>query len=146
MKNDQPKIIVSNRKAFFEFFIEEEFDVGIVLKGAEIKSIRDHRCSLAGSYATIKDNEVWLNKMHIDPFKDSDIDPLRNRKLLLHKNEIRSMKESLDKDGMTLIPLEIFMLRGHAKVRLGLGCGKKKWDKRNALKEREHNREIKSGS
>ncbi len=143
MKNTKISIY-NNRKAYFDYTILDEFIAGIALKGFEIKSIRDYKCSLAGSYAHIENNECFVVGMHIDRYGNQLSDPQRDRKLLLTKKEIRYLKETLDKNqGQTLIPLEVIIERGHAKLILALAAGKKKHDKRNALKEKQMVKEIK---
>lgn len=138
----QDKHITSNRKAAFDYHIVDTFTAGIVLKGCEIKSIRNHQCSLVGSYAVVKNDEVFLIGMHIDQYKEVT-DPIRTRKLLLNKKEIRELKSISDRDGYTIIPLEVIIRNGFAKIVIGVAIGKKQHDKRNSLKSKEAAKDIK---
>jgi len=135
-------VIVRNRKAQFDYFVMEEMQAGIVLNGNEIKSVREHNCSLDGSYATLDNHEAWLIGMHIQPYKKSELNPTRRRKLLLTKQEIRTLKGALEQDGLTAVPLSVFLLNGYAKVQLGIVKGKKQHDKREAIRTRDAEREM----
>lgn len=135
---------IQNRKARFDYFIEEEIECGLVLKGTEIKSIRNGSCNIKDSYAVIKHGEVFLLNTFIATYKEGNIfnhDERRTRKLLLHKSEIKKLKEKIELQGYTLIPLKIYLKDGKAKVLLGLCKGKKTFDKRETLKEKDLKRE-----
>ncbi len=136
--------ITTNRRARYEYFIEDTLEVGIELKGAEVKSLREHKASIAESYAAIEDGQVWLHGMHIAPYQpaaDQDLDPYRRRRLLLHEAQIKRLDRSVRQKGYTLIPLKLyFNERGYAKVELGVCRGKRQYDKREAIKEREFQR------
>lgn len=140
------KIIAKNKKAYFNYQILETYKAGIVLEGPEVKSIKMGQINLADSYATLDQNqEVWLLNCHIPLYKYAqikDYNPYRSRKLLLTKKEIFSLVGKLKIKGLTLLPLEIFLEKGLVKVKLGLSKGKKVYDKRKALKEKEARRKI----
>lgn len=139
--------IAQNRKARHEFTIEDTFEAGIVLRGTEIKSVRDHKVSLAEAYARIERDEAWLIGLHIAPWGTTDVrfnhEPKRMRKLLLHRDEIDELLGKTKAKGLTLVPLEIYINdRGRAKVRLGLARGKQTWDRRREIADREAQRHI----
>ncbi|KAF5033292.1 SsrA-binding protein [anaerobic digester metagenome] len=139
------KTIAENRKAFHDYFILEEFEAGIELKGTEVKSIRAGKVNLKDSYADIVNGECILRAMHISPYEQGNIfnvDPLRDRKLLLHKNEIVKLDIASSQDGATLVPLRLYFKEGKVKVALAIGKGKKNYDKRDSLLEKTHMREI----
>ena len=144
--DDQYTVIATNRKAYHDYFIEEKFEAGIVLQGTEVKSLRDGRVNLQDSYASVREGEVFLHHCHISPYSHGNImnhDPMRVRKLLLHKKEINKVMGKTQLKGLTLIPLRIyFSKRGHAKVELGLAKGKKLHDRRDTIKAREAGREV----
>ena len=136
---------IVNREAKFNYFIEEEIECGIALVGTEIKSIRDGKANLKDSYAIIRNNEVYLLNMHISEYKEGNLfnhDPRRTRKLLLHKNEINKLKKGVQEDGRTLIPLKLYFVKNKAKILLGLCRGKKNFDKRESIKERDLKKEA----
>ena len=138
------KTIAVNRKARHEYFIEETYDAGIALSGTEVKSVRAGKVSLAESFARIEGSEAWLLNMYIAPYEQGNrfnLDPRRPRKLLLHKHEIAELAAQTQQKGLTLIPLNIFLERGYAKVELGIARGKKLYDKRRAIAERDAQRE-----
>ena len=143
---DQGKIVATNRKAYHDYFIEEKFEAGIVLKGTEVKSLRDRRVNLQDSYADVKEGEVFLHHCHISPYSHGNMmnhDPIRTRKLLLHRKEITKLLGKTQQKGLTLIPLRIyFSERGQVKVELGLAKGKKQHDRRESIKAREAGREV----
>lgn len=145
-KDQTQKVVVTNRKAFHDYFIEEKFEAGIVLQGTEVKSLRDGRANLQDSYAAARDGEIFLYNCHISPYSHGNImnhDPTRPRKLLLHKKEINKLMGKTQQKGLTLVPLRIyFSKRGHAKVELGLAKGKKLYDRRESIKAREAGREV----
>jgi SsrA-binding protein len=136
---------ILNREAKFNYFIEDEIECGIALVGTEIKSIRDGKANLKDSYAIIRNNEVYLLNMHINEYKEGNIfnhDETRNRKLLLHKKEIKKIKEALEEKGLTLIPIKLYFKDNLLKVELGVCRGKKDYDKRESIKERDIKREM----
>jgi len=138
-------IIVTNRKALRDYFILETFEAGIELKGSEIKSIRERRANLKESFAKVEKGEIFLYNLHINPYefaRREEIDPTRPRKLLLRKREIHSLAGKVGEKGLALIPLEIYLKKSFAKVKLALAKGKKFYDKREALKTKEARREI----
>lgn len=139
------KIVCQNKKASHEYFIEEVYDAGMVLLGSEVKSLRDGRANLVDSYARIKKGEVYLYNMHISQYPFSHhlaLDPTRTRKLLLNKREIKRLIGKTQERGYSLIPLKVYFSKGWAKVDLALVKGKKKVDKRRAIKERDLKREM----
>ena len=135
-----------NRKAFHDYFIEEEYEAGIVLTGSEIKSIRAGRVNLRGAFVRVDNEEAWLLDAHISPYEQSGThfnhEPTRPRKLLLHRREINRLMGRLDAKGLTLVPLDIHFKGRRAKVKLGLARGKKLFDKRDAVAERDATRQI----
>src|SRR6185295_1094126 len=145
-KDRDEKIVVTNRKAFHEYHIEEKLEAGLVLRGTEVKSLREGRVNLQDSYATVEHGEVILHHCHVSPYSHGNImnhDPLRSRKLLLHRKQINKIQGQTQQKGLTLIPLRIYFTpRGHAKVELALAPGKKQYDRREAIKEREAGREV----
>src|SRR5262245_12992 len=140
------KVVATNRKAFHDYFIEERYEAGIMLQGTEVKSLREGRVNLQDSYASVKGAEVFLHHCHISPYSHGNImnhEPLRTRKLLLHRKEIKKLLGKTQQQGLTLIPLRIyFSKRGFAKVELGLAKGKKQHDRRESIKTREASREV----
>jgi SsrA-binding protein len=138
--------IAVNRKARHDYFIEETLEAGIVLTGSEVKSLRDGRCNLKDSFARVSRGEAFVTNIHISPYDPAHRDnhePTRSRKLLLHRLEIDRLEGKLNQKGLTLVPLRIyFNARGRAKIELGLGRGKKHYDKRQTIKEREAKRET----
>ncbi len=136
---------IHNRKAKFDYEILETYESGIVLTGTEIKSIRNGNANLKDSYAIYKNGEIFLLGMHISPYKEGNQfnhDELRTRKLLLHKKEILKIKNCLELDGDTLVPLKLYFNRNRAKILLGIAKGKKTYDKRESIKKRDIEREI----
>ena len=139
------KVVSTNRKAFHDFLIFDKFIAGIVLTGTEIKSIRKGTINLKDSFAKIEDNEVFLYGMHISPYEQGNIynhKPDRVRKLLLNKREILKIQDKVKKDGVTIIPLELFLTHGFAKIELGLAKGKKLYDKREAITKKTQDRDM----
>jgi SsrA-binding protein len=137
--------VASNRKAYHDYFIEETFEAGMSLQGTEVKSLRLGLANLTDSYAIVKNGEVFLFNANISPYPFGNImnhEPLRTRKLLMHKEEIRKLIGKMTLKGFTLIPLKIYFVRGKAKVLLGLAKGKKAFDKRETIKEKESKREV----
>ena len=139
-------IEIKNKKALFDYFIEDTYEAGIVLTGTEIKSIREGKANLGDSYARIRNNEIFIINMHISHYDNGNIfnhDETRSRKLLLHKKEILKIRDKIEMKGYTLVPVKLYFSKNRAKVLLGIGKGKKVYDKRETIKERDINREIK---
>ena len=139
------KLIASNRAARHEYFITEEIEAGIALMGTEVKSLRDGKVQLAGGYAHVSDGELWLENIHISAYKHGNMynhEPLRKRKLLVHRKELRKLAPKLATKGITLVPLSIYFKGNKVKVSLGVARGKKAYDKRESIKERDIKREM----
>ena len=139
-------IEIKNKKAYFDYTIYEQLEAGISLVGTEIKSVRKGSVDLKDSFITIKNNEAFLLNMYIAKYEEGNIfnhDERRTRKLLLHKNEIKKLKEKVSMEGLTLIPLKLYFKKNHVKVLVGLCKGKKLYDKRASIKERDLKREAK---
>jgi len=144
-KNEQIKTVCENRKARHDYFIHETFETGIELKGTEVKSLRVGKANLRDSYAEVKDGEIFVEHMHISPYEQGNIfnhDPLRRRRLLMHKREILKLFSKTREKGFTLIPLKIYFKNGRAKLELALASGKHTYDKRAALAEKSAQRDI----
>ncbi|PRY82633.1 SsrA-binding protein SmpB [Alkalibacterium olivapovliticus] len=145
MPKGEGKLIAQNRKARYEYAILDTVEAGIVLKGTEIKSIRAGRINLKDGYASVRDGEIWLYNVHISPFEQGNQfnhDPLRPRKLLMKKKQIDSLIGETKQGGITLIPLKVYIKNGFAKVLIGLAKGKKQYDKRETIKRRDQDREL----
>lgn len=145
MSEESRKVVARNRKARHEYDILETFEAGMALRGPEVKSLRDGRASFQDAFASVERGEVWLFNLHISPYEQANranADPLRARKLLLKRGEIRSLIGKVEEKGLTLVPLEIYFVRGYAKVLLALARGRKLHDKREALKRRIQDREA----
>ncbi len=139
------KIICQNRKAYHDYHIEETIEAGLLLLGTEVKSLREGRANLKDSYVIIKGGEAFLLNCHISPYSHGNImnhDPLRTRKLLLHKEQINSLAGKVNMKGYTLIPLKLYFKNSFAKLEIGLAKGKRLFEKRESIKEREARREI----
>jgi len=139
------KVIARNKKALHEYEILDRWEAGLVLAGPEVKSIREGRVSLKEAFARVENGEVWLYGMHVSPYDPAsrwNTDPTRPRKLLLHRSEIRRFIGAVQEKGLTLVPLDLYFRRGHAKVTLALGRGKKLHDKRETLRRRATEREM----
>jgi SsrA-binding protein len=139
------KTVASNRRALHDYEILDRFEAGIVLTGSEVKSLRGGRGSLSEAYGRVQGGEVWLEGMHIPPYEPGEkrgYDPIRRRKLLLHRNEIERLIGKTQERGLTLIPLRVYFSHGLAKVEVGLGRGKRQFEKRQTALEREHRREM----
>jgi len=139
------KVVASNRKAVHDYFVEEKYECGIALSGTEVKSIRLGKVNLKESWAQIRKGEVWVEGMHISPYEQGNIfnrDPMRAKKLLLHKKEIRKLDGLVMRQGYTLVPLEVYLKDGRMKVQLGLCKGKQLHDKRDSMAKRDTDREI----
>jgi SsrA-binding protein len=142
---DHIKIIAENRKARHDYFIEDEYEAGIALKGTEVKSLRQGRANLKDSYAKIKKGELFVHQMHISPYPFAyydNHDPLRIRKLLLHSYEIKRLYGKLNERGYALIPLRLYFREGKVKVLLGLAKGKRQYDKRETMRRRDQKRDM----
>ncbi|MCC5895234.1 MAG: SsrA-binding protein SmpB [Alkalibacterium sp.] len=145
MPKGEGKLIAQNRKARYEYAILDTIEAGIVLKGTEIKSIRAGRINLKDGYASIRDGEIWLYNVHISPFEQGNQfnhDPVRPRKLLMKKKQIDSLIGETKQGGITLIPLKVYIKNGFAKVLIGLAKGKKQYDKRETIKRRDQDRQL----
>jgi SsrA-binding protein len=145
MKEDNLKIICRNRKAYFEYSIDDLFEAGLVLKGTEVKSLRQGKASIDDAYARFRDGEIYLYNAHISPYSHAALDghePERPRKLLLHRYELRRLLGKVQERGYTLIPLKLYFKEEHAKVEIALARGKKKIDKRETIRRREEQREM----
>ena len=145
MSEPERKSVCKNRKARFSYEIEETVEAGLELRGSEVKSLRQGRANLVDGYASIRGGEAWLQKVHISPYEQAGPDnhePTRERKLLLHRREIRRLSRRLRERGYTLIPLEIYFRKGRAKVEIALARGKKLYDKRRATADRETQRQL----
>jgi SsrA-binding protein len=145
MPKGEGKVVAQNKKAYHDYFIEETFEAGIVLQGTEIKSIRAGKVNLKDAYARIQNGEAILFGMHVSPYEQGNRfnhDPLRTRKLLLHKREINKLIGETKEVGYALVPLKLYLKNGFCKVLIGLAKGKKNYDKREALKQKEAKREI----
>ena len=145
MADKKQKISLTNRRAFHDYEILEKFEAGIVLHGTEVKSIRQGKASFKDCYAKVIDEELWLVSMHITPYDHggyANHDPVRNRKLLLHKYELKKLIAKIEEKGLTLVPLRLYFKNGYVKVELGLARGKKVHDKRKDIAARDMNREA----
>ena len=139
------KVIAQNKKAYHDYFVEERIECGIALFGTEVKSIRLGKVNLKESWAQIRKNEVWVEGMHISPYEQGNIynrDPLRDKKLLLHRSEIRKLDSQVMRQGYTLVPLELYLKDGRVKMELGICRGKQVHDKRDTIAKRDSEREI----
>lgn len=137
--------LAENRKARHDYFVEETMEAGIALVGTEVKSIRLGRCNLKESYADIYNGEIFIKGMHISPYEQGNIfnvEPLREKKLLLHKEQIRRFEQLVNREGLTLIPLALYLKEGKVKVAIGLCRGKKNYDKRDSMLEKAHKRDV----
>lgn len=140
------RVIYSNRKARHDYFIEDEYEAGVVLLGTEVKSLRLGKVNLQDAYCEIKGNEIWLINAHISPYEQGGIyfnhDPVRKRKLLLHGREIRKITRKVEQKGYTLIPLSVYLKDRRMKFKIGVAQGKKLYDKRDAIAERDTQRTL----
>ena len=138
------RVLVTNRKALHDYHIEKTFEAGLQLKGSEVKSLRNGKANLKGTFARIEKGELFLYGMHISPyeFARDDYDPTRTRKLLLHKAQIRQLAQKSEQQGYTLVPLKVYFSRGYAKMEIAIARGKKHYDKRSAIKEKQAKRDI----
>ena len=144
-KEKGSRLIANNKKAYHDYFIEETYEAGIALHGTEVKSLRMGKCSIKESFVRIENEEVYIYGMHISPYEKGNIfnrDPLRVKKLLLHKSEIRKMKGKIAEKGYTLVPLKVYFNRSLVKVEIGLAKGKKLYDKRQDIAKKDLRRET----
>jgi len=144
-KKEPLKLIANNKKAYHDYFIEEEYEAGLVLCGTEVKSLRQGKCSIKEAYVQISDGEAFITGMNISPYDHGNIfnqDPLRVRKLLLHKAEIRKLVGKSSEVGYTIMPLQVYFKDGYAKIQIGLARGKKLYDKRHDIAKRDVKREV----
>jgi len=143
--NPEHQSIAKNRRARYDYSILDTYEAGLVLTGSEVKSLRDGKANLSDAYGIVRDGEIFLLNLHISPYERASYnnhEPTRTRKLLLHKREIRRLIGAVERQGLTLVPLELYFKRGVAKVAMALGKGKKQHDKRDAEKQRDADREI----
>jgi SsrA-binding protein len=144
-KDQKDRDVAVNRRAYHDYFIDEKYEAGMLLTGTEVKSVRNGRANLRDGYVRIDNGEAWLENVHISPYAQGNLnnhEPMRPRKLLLHRKEISSLIGKVKQRGYTLVPLRIYFTRNHAKVEVGLARGKRQFDKREAIAEREAKREI----
>lgn len=145
MKKEDNKVLANNKRARHDYFIEKIWEAGIALKGTEVKSVRQGKVSIQQSYVDIQGGEAWIKGLHISPYEQGNrynMDPVRDRRLLLHKKEIRQLAEAVQRDGYTVIPLSIVLRGRRIKVDIALARGKKLYDKRQSLREAEDKRRI----
>ena len=145
MAKTEKKLIANNKKAYHDYFILEKYEVGLVLHGTEVKSLRMGKCSIKESFIRVEDGEMYIYGMHISPYEKGNIfnkDPLRVRKLLLHKLEIRRLMSKIKEKGYTLVPLQVYFKGSLVKVEIGLARGKKLYDKRADLAKKDQRREL----
>jgi SsrA-binding protein len=143
--NPQERVVAHNRRASHDYFIVETFEAGIALVGTEVKSLRHGNASLGEAYATVQNNEAFVHQLHIAPYEQGNRfnkDPVRPRKLLLHRKEIETLREAVAQKGQTLIPLKLYFSRGRAKLLIAIAKGKKHYDKRHTIAERDARREV----
>ena len=145
MATEAKKLIANNKKASHEYFLEEKIEAGIELVGTEVKSLRQGKCSVKEAFVRIQNGEVWIYQMHIPPYEKGNIfnrDPLRPRKLLLHKSEILKLEQKIKEKGYTLVPVLVYFSNGHVKVEIALAKGKKLYDKRDDIAKKDQRREA----
>ena len=145
MAKETMKLVANNKKAYHDYFIEEKYETGVVLHGTEVKSLRMGKCSIKEAFVRIENGEVYVYGMHISPYEKGNIfnrDPLRPKKLLMHKQEIHKLSGKLADKGLTLVPLQVYFKNGRAKVEIGLARGKKLYDKRQDIAKKDQRREA----
>ena len=145
MSKEPLKLVANNKKAYHDYFIEEKYEAGLQLHGTEVKSLRQGKCSIKEAYVKVENGEVYIYGMNISPYEKGNIfnkDPLRVRKLLLHKSEIRKLIGASADVGYTIMPLQVYFKDGYAKIEIGLARGKKLYDKRNDLHKKDMRREV----
>jgi SsrA-binding protein len=144
-ERERERDVAVNRRAYHDYFVDEKYEAGIVLTGTEVKSVRGGRCNLRDGFVRIDGREAWLENVHISPYVQANVmnhEPMRPRKLLLHRRQISTLIGKVRQKGYTLIPLRMYFSRNHAKVEVGLCRGKREYDKREAIAERDAKREI----
>lgn len=142
---DNYKLIANNKKAYFDYFIEDTWEAGIALHGTEVKSVRMGKCSIKEAFIRVEDGEVFVYNMHISPYEKGNIfnkDPLRVKKLLLHRHEVNKILGEVTQKGYTLVPLQVYLKGSLVKVQVGLGLGKKLYDKRDTIAKKDQRREA----
>ena len=145
MGKDRYKLVANNKKAYHDYFIEEKYEAGLVLHGTEVKSLRMGKCSIKEAFIRIENGEVFIYGMHISPYEKGNIfnkDPLRVRKLLLHKSQIQKLIGNSAEKGYTIVPLQVYFSNGRAKIEIGLAKGKKLYDKRQDIAKKDQKREA----
>jgi SsrA-binding protein len=145
MSDQKERDVAVNRRAYHDYFIDEKYEAGVMLTGTEVKSVRNGRTNLRDGFVRIDNGEAWLENVHISPYAQGNLmnhEPMRPRKLLLHRKEISSLIGKVKQRGYTLIPLRVYFSRNHAKVEVGLARGKRQYDKRDAVAARDAKREI----
>ena len=145
MAKEERKLVANNKKAYHDYFIEEKYEAGLVLHGTEVKSLRMGKCSIKEAFIRIENGEVYVYGMHISPYEKGNIfnkDPLRIKKLLLHKQQIRKLIGNSAEKGYTLVPLQVYFNNGRAKIEIGLAKGKKLYDKRQDIAKKDQKREA----
>lgn len=145
MAKEEMKLVANNKKAYHDYFIEEKYEAGLVLHGTEVKSLRMGKCSVKEAFIRIENSEVFIYGMHISPYEKGNLfnkDPLRTRKLLLHKQQIRKLIGNSAEKGYTIVPLQIYFKDGRAKIEIGLAKGKKLYDKRQDIAKKDQKREA----
>ncbi len=145
MAKEDMKLVANNKKAYHDYFIEEKYEAGLVLHGTEVKSLRMGKCSIKEAFIRIENNEIFIYGMHISPYEKGNIfnkDPLRIRKLLLHKQQIRKLTGNSSEKGYTIVPLQVYFKDGRAKIEIGLAKGKKLYDKRQDIAKKDQRREA----
>lgn len=148
MAGESIKLVANNKKAYHDYFIEEKYECGISLAGTEVKSIRQGKVSVKEAYVEIEGGEAWIEGMNISPYDHGNLfnrDPVRKRKLLLHKTEIRKLAQAVQQDGYTIVPLSVYFKRGKVKIEIGLAKGKHSYDKRQDIRRRDITREMERG-
>lgn len=144
-KESGNKLIANNKKAYYDYFIEDKYEAGLVLHGTEVKSLRMGKCSIKESYVQIINGEVFIINMNITPYEKGNIfnrDPLRPKKLLLHKQEINKLAGKISQQGYTIVPLQVYISNGKMKIEIGVGKGKKNYDKRDSIAKKDQQREA----
>ena len=145
MAKEEMKLVANNKKAYHDYFIEEKYEAGLVLHGTEVKSLRQGKCSIKEAFIRIEKGEVYIYGMHISPYEKGNIfnkDPLRVKKLLLHKQQIRKLIGNSAEKGYTIVPLQVYFSNGRAKIEIGLAKGKKLYDKRQDIAKKDQRRET----
>lgn len=139
------KLIANNKKAYYDYFIDEKYEAGLVLHGTEVKSLRQGKCSIKEAYIQIINGEVFVINMNITPYEKGNIfnkDPLRPKKLLLHQSEINKLEGQMSQKGFTIVPLQVYLSKGRVKMEIGLARGKKLYDKRDSIAKKDQQREA----